>query len=442
MTPQPRSIRLLLIVSLSIIFLASSIPTLVHAGSDPPRNYGCQLRIRQVYLDNAIDLNDKEDDQKHFFRIRCALWGRYRVRPSIEVYARLNNEFRYYFHPDVDFEISEIVFENLYLRWTDAGGLPLDLAIGRQNIMLGEGFLIMDGAPLAGSQMIYHNAVRATLKTRSGNIDLLAISNPRTDRYLPVINDQDRSLVESDEALYGIHVSCTHLHGTEIQPYYFHKTEDPSILASRELKLHTFGMRLSHDLRSGDRAVVEAAVQSGKRGNDDVSASGVHAYLEMQIGDGGHSATLGVLRLSGDHDNTCEGWNPLLSRWPKWSELYIYTLIREGGVAKWRNVSSFFVKTHHPLGQLGTFSIRLHNFFASEQAVFLTSVFRGWNLQGEVKFRLHARVTGHVLAETFVPHVPAAEPFVPLDCYPPPGHPAGYGRSKAVFLRWELLVDL
>ena len=32
-----------------------------------------------------------------------------------------------------------------------------------------------------------------------------------------------------------------------------------------------------------------------------------------------------------------ENWDPLFSRWPKWSELYIYTQFRETGVAYWTN---------------------------------------------------------------------------------------------------------
>ncbi len=37
--------------------------------------------------------------------------------------------------------------------------------------------------------------------------------------------------------------------------------------------------------------------------------------------------------MSGDDPSTDdnEGWDPLFSRWPKWSELYIYSLATEGG---------------------------------------------------------------------------------------------------------------
>jgi hypothetical protein len=53
------------------------------------------------------------------------------------------------------------------------------------------------------------------------------------------------------------------------------------------------------------------------------------------------AASLGFLGLSGDDPDTPtdEGWDPLFSRWPKWSEMYIYTLAKERGPAYWSNLA-------------------------------------------------------------------------------------------------------
>lgn len=57
--------------------------------------------------------------------------------------------------------------------------------------------------------------------------------------------------------------------------------------------------------------------------------------------------TLGGFYLSGDNPTTTknEGWDPLWSRWPKWSESYIYTQILEnkGKVGYWSNIASLNV---------------------------------------------------------------------------------------------------
>jgi len=422
-----------------------------HAG--PARNYGFQLRIRQVFLETAIDLNDMTDDETHFFRIRSALWGRVRPTPNTEIYARLNNEFRRYLRPDTEFEIDEVIFETLYVRWTDMAGLPLDLTVGRQNIMLGEGFLVMDGGPLDGSRTNYQNGARLTWRTRSQTIDFLAISNPAHDEYLPVINDQDRMLVESDERLVGVHLSCTRVRGLEFQPYYFYKEEDPRTGSPHHLKLHTPGARLAYQLTAGVKIVAEAAVQRGDRCGEDVSAFGGYGYVEKRSPSSGEGITLGMIHLSGKKKGTVDPWNPLLSRWPKWSELYIYTLIREDGVAYWQNFGALFLKLDAPFRNRGVFSACVYRLTAHEPRLgFFPSHHRGWLLESQLRLRLHPGIKGHLLAEVFLPGdfyaeaaswgpFPADEPKVPETAPISTKGSLGFGMDRAVFLRWELLFD-
>jgi hypothetical protein len=399
------------------------------ADDENTHRLGYQLRIRQVFADNAVDLNDSQDDEKHFFRIRSALWGRHNFGTNLLVYARLNNEFRHYFHPDRDFEIHEVVFENLYLKWSNAGGLPLDFTIGRQNIRMGEGFLIMDGAPLVGSQMFYQNAFRARWRTRSEDIDIVAISNPKKDEYLPIINNQDRLLVESDEVLLGVHLSSTRPSGIRIEPYYFYKEEEPRGQNPGDLSLHTAGIRLATESGDGAESAVELAIQRGDRGGEDVVAIGGYAYAESWIGHGGKRGgqrlRIGTLYLSGPDDKSVDGWNPLLSRWPKWSELYIYTLADEGAVAYWRNLASVFAYITHPFGDRESWSLRLYSWFATGRSSISLSMWGvlGLNPQAELRFKLHPSVTGHLLAEMFAPN-------------------RSFGPDTAWFLRWQLLFDL
>jgi len=37
----------------------------------------------------------------------------------------------------------------------------------------------------------------------------------------------------------------------------------------------------------------------------------------------------------------------LYSRWPKWSELYIYSQVPEKGVAYWTNLNMWQAEPHH-----------------------------------------------------------------------------------------------
>jgi len=433
----------------AIALVAPGVFLPADASSTGTRPFGYQLRIREVYVDNAVDLEDDNDDRNHFFRIRSALWGRCDVGEGFRIYARLTHEFRRYLHPEVDFEPDEAIFENLYVRWTNAAGLPVDLTLGRQNVILGEGFLVMDGGPLDGSRTFYQNGLRATWRAASETIDAVAISNPRKDEYLPVINDQDRNLVESDEVVLGAYVSSRRWGGTELAPYYFYKREDPRPAAPKRLDLHTIGLRGARRISRSLKLVAEYALQHGQR-TDDVRAHGGYAYLQIPADPEGHALTLGVVYLSGERDRPLGAWNPLLSRWPKWSELYIYTLARESGVALWQNLASAFLRVDRRLGERADGSIRVYALDAPERRVPGAEGFRGWNLQAEVRFRLHPAVSGHLLAEMFLPgeFYPGTrvtpEPIVgKAGTQTLPSKVAqAFGTNDAVFLRWELLFDL
>jgi hypothetical protein len=71
---------------------------------------------------------------------------------------------------------------------------------------------------------------------------------------------------------------------------------------------------------------------------------------------------VGWVGLSGDDPATGakEGWDPLFSRWPKWSELYVYSLVPEAGVATWSNLRLFEAtvqgRPHARLGLRGSLS--------------------------------------------------------------------------------------
>ena len=47
--------------------------------------------------------------------------------------------------------------------------------------------------------------------------------------------------------------------------------------------------------------------------------------------------------LSGDDPdtNTNEGFDPLWGRWPQWSELYVYTWVKESRIAEQTNLTRF-----------------------------------------------------------------------------------------------------
>lgn len=183
--------------------------------------WGFDFRVRQVYFDNIIDMDEEKDDGNRFFRFRPRIWAKFLPSENIEIYTRLTDEFREYYDPDVDFEINEVVIDNLYIQLKNLMDDHLTLKLGRQDIILGDGFIILDGSPFDGSRTIYHNALRAILKSGKWTVDSMGIFNRKEDETV-FINSQDKQLCEWDETVGGANISYAYKDKKEITGYYFY----------------------------------------------------------------------------------------------------------------------------------------------------------------------------------------------------------------------------
>ena len=308
--------------------------------------WGFRERLRETWIRNGFDLENDVVDDLHFLRVRTQLWGRWRPAEGWELYAMLNNEHRHWLKPDRDFEfgedLHELIFENLYVRISEIGGRPLDVTLGRQNIMLGEGFLFLDGGTLDGSRTAYMNALRVGIgDPAKRRLELHVISNPETDEYLPVVNDRDQGLTEWDESGANLYYTDRASGRVGFDLYYAFKREKDDDGIFPETTLHTVGGRAFAGGTGRLRFAAEGALQFGERGS--VDRSGMGGYIHgtyAPVSRVSPALTAGLIYLSGDDPRTAdyEGWDPLYSRWPKWSELYIYTLAGENGVAYWNNL--------------------------------------------------------------------------------------------------------
>ena len=306
-------------------------------------------RFRFVGWDNAINLDDEKSDPFTFTRNRTSLLLQWIPSANIEMAVKLTNEFRVYLAPkDREFEINELFFDNLYIKWKQVGSLPLTLTLGRQNIMLGEGFVVMDGQPLTGSRSIYFNAARFDLAISANQTLTGFISHvPEIDTSLPIINPQDQQLEEQAHTGLGVYYTGKFAK-TRLEGYYIYKNTKPNEAAPVKSTISTVGGRVVARFGSRTSLTAEAAYQFGYYGDFKRSAFGGHFHLDYKVPADIpllNTVTIGGILLGGDNPTTnkIEGWDPVFSRWPKWSESYIYTLIRENGVAKWSNLRSMYL---------------------------------------------------------------------------------------------------
>jgi hypothetical protein len=343
-------------------------------GPYPLLDYGGHLRIRYASHKNVTDLGlcSDPDPVREFFRIRSRLWLKYAFSPTTRAYARLANESRIYLTCEsCDTYFDEVIFENLYVEFTDLFGLPLGARLGRQDLFYGDGFLICDGGPLDGSRTGYVNGALLSGSIPLWSYDIFTAYNPEMDEYLPRINNRYTRLIEHDEFLVGLLLRRRNEDGGSpryaFEPYYVFKEESAS---GRESQIHTIGTRIGFGLL-GTRVSMEFAYQGGRPAQiylpdeslaqrpdtlitQTISALGGNVRMDLGLSRPVPSTISGgFIFLSGDDPKTLgkfEGWNPMLGRWPNWSELYVYTLLMEDdvqpmkqGVAYWQNLKAPFI---------------------------------------------------------------------------------------------------
>jgi hypothetical protein len=303
--------------------------------------------------------------------------------------------------------------------------------LGRQDLFYGDGFVIGDGTPLDGSRTTYVNGLLLTSVIPSWSFDAFVVWNRKKDEYLPRINNQYTRLLEFNEIATGIVIrrllDKSAASDYALEHYYIFKEEKGWHKLS---SIHTLGTRLAFPLYRL-RLSAEFAYQAGEApeykfsevdrgllGAQTILAYGmegrVNTYIDWPLP---VSLAAGYVHLSGDDpitQNKHEGWNPVLARWPNWSELYLHTLEIEGwlqpqeqGFAFWQNLKSQFIELAVTPGPGVTFEAR-HLWMSADQHIAIVPVEgepsdRGSLLVLKLSWEAMPRLSGHLLYESFSP---------------------------------------
>jgi hypothetical protein len=431
--------------------------------------WGARERIRHTYMNNNMDFTDtftdaegktQADDEQGFFRVRTNLWGSAQFTECLSAKLQITNEFRPVTitrasDEGKDFTFDEIFIDNLFLNYKKG---IVNLTVGRQNIIYGEGFVMLEGAPWDGSRAIYHDAIKLSLNVKKGTtVDLLGIHNTPYDELFPTVKlydkekaykqlskdaDGNKWMNDGVEDALGVYATHKADGGKQFEGYYFLKMEEPKPWINKgiseaqleDLTLNTIGGRVTYPVNDKLGVVTEWAYQMGSQSDYNQSSYGGYLNLNYKLmPEKKGTGTLGVYVLSGDDPETAdiEGWNPIFSRWPKWSELYIYSTIGPetyGGAGKVAYMSNIiapnlkYVMDVAPGVNLTLWYHNLSAFYATGPG---TGTNRGNEFQCWVKVGLDKYLpglTGHVLYDYFIPG----------DFY-------ADGADAAQFLRFELM---
>jgi hypothetical protein len=337
----------------------TNMPERVRVGGD--------LRLRQEYFDKIPISKDPpgvtRGGENNYFRMRTRLWTEIDLSQDVLFKVRAVNEFRHWQRPDqagkpdnatYDFP-DEVVLDNLFLEVRNLMDQKIDLRVGRQDLMYGNGMVILEGTPKDGSRTTYFNAAKLTVREiPDTTVDFLAIYNDPEDEL--AMNSTDRDLTglvsgnnEMRESGGGFYLKNKSIKDLPLEVYGLYKNESDwdqavgtNTVAHDELDVNTLGFRLLPDFGNGLSASLEAAYQLGWRGDADVAGYGVDAAVQYKLSGIQSCKPMvysGVYILSGDDPNTKkdEGWNPLWSRFPQYSEFYVYAYDADGA-ARWSNL--------------------------------------------------------------------------------------------------------
>ncbi|MBI4892731.1 MAG: hypothetical protein HY821_19055 [Acidobacteria bacterium] len=403
----------------------------------PPIEIGFEQRVRNENWNNILDWSDQTNDQRNQIRYRTRLWTRIPVTTNIEFAVGINQETNQIIGADNHFD--EFAFETAYVHINHFFSKRLSLRVGRQNLMKGEGFILLEGNPWDGSRTIYHNAAVLTYNSKNSTLDFIGIYDPAYDRFLPRFHDQHRLLEEWTESALGTYYIRNLNKKTALEAYYIYKREfrDTRGIAAPQYQpdrhVQTTGARLIRQLPRGFSSTSEFAVQRGaQQTNIPIAAWGGYSYVKKSFAAPAKSyIQAGYWGMSGDDPATpgrIEGWDPIFSRWPKWSELYIYSQFREKGVAYWTNTSMW--QAEYGIAPTKKMDLRLTYYrmdafhpFGRTPAAFGNGTMRGNMLQARMGFSLSRDLSGHVLWENLWPG----------DFYT--------GKDMGYFLRFELIYQ-
>jgi len=234
----------------------------------------------------------------------------------------------------------EVFIDNLYLDLANVADTGIALRIGRQDVILGSGLVLLEGTPYDQGRSIYFDGITAKYETESDTIRALALYNDYLDQSV-VIGDQSRPLRRGDTSVLGL--DWTHRFADDFAAelyYLFIDIEDhdettpsgPGVAADGNAELEIVGLRLMGTLNEQVDGSIEVAQQFGKRGDMTAGAdqefTGRMLDARINLKAGGDVIfnpvlTLEYTYLSGDDRNSAdenEGWHPALAEYPIWRD--------------------------------------------------------------------------------------------------------------------------
>lgn len=410
--------------------------------------WGADMRVRNEYYNNIVTLNDEAvRHEQDVIRYRGRVWGSATAITNLTFNWRFSAEPREWMKPSFvgaysaqsGMEWRYGIADNLNIKWSQILDQPLTITAGRQDILLGDFYdwwLVADGTPGDGSWTFYLDSLRVAYDAKEikTKFDLMYIyQNPLPGEWLPTLGrSSDYPVTDQREQGVIAYVSNKSIKNTQLDGYFITKHDDrETFLIAGAPKtpgdngdIYTVGGKVTGTPAEHLSYSVEGAYQFGRKedivsgvnAKRDIDAYGGKAKLTYDFKDSWkNQVSLVGEFLSGDDPNstgTDEMFDILWGRWPRWSELYIYSYIYETGgrIAQMNNVGRIGPSwTGSPIKKL-TLSA-MYNAMVAPEATPTRRIgpaagsfsydghFRGHYVQAVAKYQFSKNLNAHLWAE-------------------------------------------
>ncbi|MFW6145773.1 MAG: alginate export family protein [Planctomycetota bacterium] len=399
--------------------------------------FGLDQRNRVTYANNIRTLAGNQEDL--FGRFRTRLWGRATPMEDVEIGARLVWEWFLVCKPDAadNTPSSDVTFDELYINLTDVAGAPVQIIAGRQNMRLGDGWLVFEGTPLDGSRTIYFDAIRTTIAMPDQNMSLDAIfvgNRADADEFIKPFNDDavERNLIETDELGGILWLTNTANEDLTWNGYFIYLHRDDPDSSDNVADLYTAGARVAGNWGEQIKYRAEGAYQFGnKQGSDVKDAFGINSRVTYLMMDAMDTALHAGYEFRSGDNNPDESFDILWGRYPQFSEmLTAYTDALEGRPGALSNFHRLNVGAAvEPIEDM-TVLLDYHLLLADEN-----------NMAGAVGFSADGEVRGHLLtSQVKLTHNEHATSVVTGELFCPGNYYTDDRNDVATFARYELTL--
>jgi hypothetical protein len=396
---------------------------------------GADMRVRDEYGANIYTVNRSAGASTNYNytnwqRYRPRVWAKIKADADVDFNARLIDEFRTWEHvpkatQSKAMNWDETLLDNFNVTARNLGTLPVTAVVGRQEIMLGEGWLVMDGTPLDGSRTMFLDAARLTVdwKEQNTKADLIYVDQAAaTDRWLHPLNDQNRFLIEEDQQAAIVYLTHKLTKTIQTEGYYIYSDDSKSKQTSTNMpaawaqnaQISTFGAALAGQVDAHWSYRLEGAVQTGNRNDRDLQALATNNRLNYAFNDDyKNSLKLAYEYVSGDDQSTSkdERFDMLWGEWPRWSEMYIYTYSKEGAVAENSNLHRVNLghifwpdkKLQVQTDYMALWADHSRSDLGPAKGFSDTGLFRGHLLTCWLRYQFTPQIKGHLMGEYLWP---------------------------------------